>query len=363
MYLIRLGTYNAIWVNPFSWSACSVSCSLRRLLTSYASASFLFYSSYFFAEASTKRSGTGGCRAARGRGVPRWAGSRCRRRRRPKTLSAASMCSSSASTALCTRGYSRLPASRLDRDRRSVLSPQAPELPSCSDRFYFNLCTRVPLAIHSPPLSPPAHFGVTGATKIHTWSRCLPTYRSVGSRMDRASIAPRARADGGAADAPPPGDDQGVVPPRATSRTDGAATSTAPRRGARTTPTSAGRDRRRRAQLADRQPADRGQPAVLLPHDRARARRRRAVGCLVEAVDRRGGAPLDGDLRLPDGDPGRRPGRARAGPDAPGVDRAGARAATRRSTCSSTSPCRSWPPASPTATPGGCSATAPATTS
>ena len=32
------------------------------------------------------------------------------------------------------------------------------------------------------------------------------------------------------------------------------------------------------------------------------------------------------------------------------------------STASSTSPCRSWPPASPTATPGGCSVTAPATT-
>ena len=95
-----------------------------------------------------------------------------------------------------------------------------------------------------------------------------------------------------------------------------------------------GADRRRRAQLADRQPADRGQPAVLLPHDRARARRRRPVGCLVEAVDRRGRPPLDGDLRLPDGDAGRRPGRARAGPDAPGVDGRGARAARRPSTCS-----------------------------
>ena len=38
------------------------------------------------------------------------------------------------------------------------------------------------------------------------------------------------------------------------------------------------------------------------------------------------------------------------------------RARPRRSTPSSTSRCRSWPPASPTATPGACSATAPATT-
>ena len=47
------------------------------------------------------------------------------------------------------------------------------------------------------------------------------------------------------------------------------------------------RDRRRRPQLADRQPAHRGQPAVLLPHDRADVRRRRAVG----RVGRSGGRP------------------------------------------------------------------------
>ena len=68
------------------------------------------------------------------------------------------------------------------------------------------------------------------------------------------------------------------------------------------------------------------------------------------------------DLRLPDGDPRRRSGGPRAGPDGAGVQGPGARAGRRRPRASSTSPCRSWRPASPTATPGACSATGSATT-
>src|SRR6476659_7203730 len=49
------------------------------------------------------------------------------------------------------------------------------------------------------------------------------------------------------------------------------------------------------------------------------------AGGLVEALDGRGGPPLDGDLRLPHGHPGGRPRRTRAVPDASGVDGPGAR--------------------------------------
>ena len=58
-------------------------------------------------------------------------------------------------------------------------------------------------------------------------------------------------------------------------------------------------------------------------------RRRRPVGHVGPALDGRGGPPLDGHLRLPDGHPGRRPGRARAGPHG-----AGRRAATSPSRAS-----------------------------
>ena len=83
---------------------------------------------------------------------------------------------------------------------------------------------------------------------------------------------------------------------------------------------------RRRAGRPLREPPDRGQPALLLPHDRQHVRARR-VGRVDPAVDGRGAAPLDRDPRLPDGDPGPRPGGAGAGPDGAGVGGGRARAA------------------------------------
>ena len=72
---------------------------------------------------------------------------------------------------------------------------------------------------------------------------------------------------------------------------------------------------------ADGEPADRGQPAVLLRV----AERRSAVpgqrlGAVDAALDRRGGPPRDRDPRLPHRDPLGRPGRARAGAHAAGED-------------------------------------------
>ena len=75
-----------------------------------------------------------------------------------------------------------------------------------------------------------------------------------------------------------------------------------------------------------RQPPHRGQPAVLLPHDRGHVRPRLGVGRVEPPVDGRRGPPLDRHPRLPHGHPGPRPGGARAGPHGPGVVRPGARA-------------------------------------
>ena len=74
---------------------------------------------------------------------------------------------------------------------------------------------------------------------------------------------------------------------------------------------------RRRPDLADRQPAHRGQPAELPPRDRDAVRPRRRLGHLGAPVDRRGGPARHRDPRLPARHPGGRPGRAGAGPDDP----------------------------------------------
>ena len=85
---------------------------------------------------------------------------------------------------------------------------------------------------------------------------------------------------------------------------------------------------RRGAQRAVRQPPHRGQPAVLLPHHRRHVRRRRARGASGPGAGRprraatRSSSATTSPSRALD-----RPGRARAGPHAPGVRRPGARAA------------------------------------
>ena len=66
------------------------------------------------------------------------------------------------------------------------------------------------------------------------------------------------------------------------------------------------------------QPAHRGQPAELPPRDRLGLRPRRRLGHLGAPLDRRGGPARARHARLPAGHPRRRPGRARAGPDATG---------------------------------------------
>ena len=111
------------------------------------------------------------------------------------------------------------------------------------------------------------------------------------------------------------------------------------------------RDRRRRAQRALRQSAHRGQPALLLPLDRADVRARRRVGHLGSTVDRRGRPPLDGDLRLPHRQPGDRSVRARAGPDGAGVEGGDTRPGVGVRGIHLPHACRSWRRASPTATP------------
>ena len=112
--------------------------------------------------------------------------------------------------------------------------------------------------------------------------------------------------------------------PRSGSRTSScrgaaAATSRPARRG---TPTRSP-DRPGGAQRAVREPAHRGQPAVLHEHDHRAVRRRRRVGRVGAAVDRRRGAALDRAPRLPHRDALARPGRARTG--AHGAGRAAAR--------------------------------------
>ena len=77
----------------------------------------------------------------------------------------------------------------------------------------------------------------------------------------------------------------------------------------------------------------------------------RCVRHVEPPLDGRRGPPLDRDPRLPDRHPGDRPGAARTGPHGAGVRRRGAHARSRRWSASSTSRCRSWPPASRTATP------------
>ena len=87
---------------------------------------------------------------------------------------------------------------------------------------------------------------------------------------------------------------------------------------------------RRGAQCAPREPAHRGQPAVLLPHRRADVRQGRRLGHVGQTVDGRGRSPLHGDLRVPDDHPGDRPGGTRAFADGAGVGRADTRSAAVR---------------------------------
>ena len=109
--------------------------------------------------------------------------------------------------------------------------------------------------------------------------------------------------------------------------------------------------------LADRahrprgQPAHRGQPAELPPRDRAGVRPRQRLGHVGEPLDGRGGSARLLHPRLPARHARRRPRRARAGPDGDDGDRLRLRATSRCSTSAPTSPSRSSPPASRTATP------------
>ena len=107
----------------------------------------------------------------------------------------------------------------------------------------------------------------------------------------------------------------------------------------------------RRAHRADRQPAHRGQPAQLPLRDRHALRPRRRLGHLGAPLDRRGGPPRRRHPRLPHGHPRRRPGRARAGPHGAHEHRLRGRRRRRCCTRWPTSPSRSSPPASRTATP------------
>ena len=65
----------------------------------------------------------------------------------------------------------------------------------------------------------------------------------------------------------------------------------------------------------DRQPADRGQPAVLPPGDRHPVQPGRRLGPVGRPLDRRGGPARHRAARLPGGHPRRRPGQAGSAPD------------------------------------------------
>ena len=171
--------------------------------------------------------------------------------------------------------------------------------------------------------------------------------------MRRGRPAPRARADGRAAARPPPRHDQGVVPARVRAVRPRAATPTPASSGRRATPTSPG--------PRSTTPCAARWSSTCSPRTTCRTTSARSSGCsardgavghLGPALDGRGGPPLDGDLRLPDGHPRRRPRAPRA--VAHGRRSRAVWCPTRRRppTASCTSRCRSWPPASPTATPG-----------
>ena len=149
---------------------------------------------------------------------------------------------------------------------------------------------------------------------------------------------------------PPPVAGQGVVPARVRAVERGAHLRRAARRGG----WSRGRlhDARRGPDGADRQPADRGQPALVPPRDRHPVRPGRRVGDLGAPVDRRGGPARHRHPRLPDGHPGGRPGGAGAGPDDAHVRRLRQRARRRDAALAGVRRrSRSWPPGSRTATP------------
>ena len=84
-----------------------------------------------------------------------------------------------------------------------------------------------------------------------------------------------------------------------------------------------------RPQRAPRQPAHRGQPPVLLPRRSSDFGRDGPWGEWTRRWTAEEGRHAIVHPRLPDGHPGDRPGRARAGADAAGLDRRDARVSTR----------------------------------
>ena len=118
---------------------------------------------------------------------------------------------------------------------------------------------------------------------------------------------------------------------------------------------------RRGAQRPVRQPPDRGQPAVLLPHDRGDVRARRTPGASGTGA----GRPRRGGTRSPSATTSPSPGRSTRSPSSgPAWPRSSCGQVPEPEsppTASPTSPCRSWPPGSPTTTPASSSTTPPAT--
>ena len=119
-----------------------------------------------------------------------------------------------------------------------------------------------------------------------------------------------------------------------------------------------------RCERAVRQPADRGQPAVLLPRrSSSMFGDDEAWGAWARRWTAEEGRHSIVDPRLPDGDPAIDPVALERGRMRQVGGGSGARRRRAPQTASSTSPSRSSPPASPTATPASCSTIRSATTS
>ena len=125
-----------------------------------------------------------------------------------------------------------------------------------------------------------------------------------------------------------PGEVQGMVPPRAGPVEPGSGLRAGRGLGPPRLPVAG-----RGAQRALRQPADRGQPPVLLPRHQLVVHRGRHLGRVEPAVDGRGASPFHRHPRLDDGDPSPRPGGAGTGPHGPGVDRIHPEGPTIQDTC------------------------------